>query len=191
MSRRRGRTSTRFAPTDLEYDITVVAGAGSYQASKWLRLAIPPGDDFLPGTRMPQTQVPIPLRVYPPPPILTANAGTADVSAAATISDAKLWTYSFDVMRAEAPQDEDHLAVSLYRSTRPQTVNRLGALSRGLIAALAQFAVAWPQLSDDLAQLPVAPGPRADGAVQAFAFYADAIAGALGLSGASDARNHQ
>ncbi|MBV9577245.1 MAG: LysM peptidoglycan-binding domain-containing protein [Chloroflexi bacterium] len=175
--------STRFAPTDLEYDISAVPGAGNYESSKWLRLVIPPGDDFLPGTRMPQTQVPIPLRVYPPPPILTANAGTADVASATTIPDAKLWTYSFDVLRADAPQDEDHLAVSLYRSTRHQAVNRFGALSRGLIAALAQFGVAWPQLSDDLAQLPVAPGPRTDGAVQAFAFYADAIARALGPAG--------
>ncbi|HEY0382125.1 MAG TPA: LysM domain-containing protein [Candidatus Elarobacter sp.] len=173
--------NTRFAPTDLEYAIATVPGAGAYESSSWLRFVIPPDEGFLPGSVMPQTQVPIPLREYPGPPILTGNSGTQENPNATTIACAKLWSYAFDVMRQEAAQDQDYVAASFYRSTRP--ANDLVAafvLGDDLIAALAQFAFAWPALRDDLAPLPASPAsPDLKAAVEAFAFYAAAIAVAM------------
>ena len=94
-----------FAINELEYGIRTVANAGSYQASSWLTFVRP----FDHGatrreTAIPQVQIPIPLRAYPQPSVLTGQSGLASPPGATEFPEARHWDYRYDVRSGRRPR---------------------------------------------------------------------------------------
>ncbi len=175
-----------YAVNEIEYAIRDVPGAGSYQASRWLTLVLPldrsrGGIDAGVRTAIPQVQVPIPLRAYPPPSILAAQSGAAADPGAPDFARARMWDYRFDVQTRKAAQDTDHLLVTF---GEPRGALAGAAVYDELFRWLAAFTDAYPRLKDDLARLPeLAPGaqdPVAAYAVQSLSLLAERVAQALG-----------
>ncbi|HEX2187715.1 MAG TPA: hypothetical protein VHG51_02395, partial [Longimicrobiaceae bacterium] len=174
-----------YAVNEVEYAIRDVPGAGSYQASRWLSLVLPldrsrGGIDAGVRTAIPQVQVPIPLRAYPPPSVLAAQSGVATDPGAADFVRARRWDYRFDVQTRKAAQDTDHLRVTF---GEPRGLRAAAAVSPELFRWLAAFADAYPRLKDDLARLPALPpgaqDPVAAYAVQSLSLLAEKVAAAL------------
>ncbi|HEY6315420.1 MAG TPA: LysM peptidoglycan-binding domain-containing protein [Streptosporangiaceae bacterium] len=178
--------------TEIEHRIRNVPGAGAYQASSWLTLVLPFGSprggiDAGVRTAIPQVQVPISLRAYPQPPLLTGHSGLPSRPDAPDFADARLWDYRFDVRSLKAAQDTDHLRVvfgELQSARAPATAS-------SLVAWLAAFVEAAPVLSVDLARLnSLAPGHSdevAARAVQALSFIAAGVADGLSEGAGADA----
>jgi hypothetical protein len=61
-----------------------------YVPSSWLNLAVPIAVPL--GTQA----VPIALRAFPTPPVVTAQSATADATHPVTLATAKIWKYAFD-----------------------------------------------------------------------------------------------
>lgn len=175
-----------YAINEVEYAIRDVPGAGGYQASRWLTLVLPldrsrGGIDAGVRTAVPQVQVPIPLRAYPPPSRLVGQSGVPAEPGAGDFVHARKWDYRFDVQTRKAAQDTDHLRVTF---GEPPGMLAASAVSPELIRWLAAFTDAYPRLKDDLARLPdLEPGaqdPVAAYAVQSLSLLAERVAGALG-----------
>ena len=103
-----------YVVNELEYAIRDVPLAGTYQASSWLTFVRPfdpagGGADGVVDTAIAQLQVPIPLRAYPPAPMLTGQSGVASHSDAAAFPDVREWDYRYDFDVQSAAQDADHL----------------------------------------------------------------------------------
>jgi LysM repeat protein len=170
---------------EIEHAISSVPDAGNYQASSWLTLVLPIGPDFV-QTGIEQVQIPIPLRAYPSPPLLSAQAGgAAPFPAQGSISDARKWNYSFDVENRHAAQDTNHIEVRFGESLADLvSAKNLGeGVDATLATALAAFVEASPLLSNDLAILPTLRAGTQDQtaacAVAAFSYLAEDIAHAL------------
>jgi hypothetical protein len=170
---------------ELEYGIRDVANAGSYQSSSWLTfvLALDGSDggvDAGASTEIPQIQVPIPLRAYPPASLLDGQSGIASNPGSDVPAKAREWDYRFDVQTRKAAQDSDHLRVLFGERGY---ASALDGASQELMRWLGAYVEASSALSDDLARLPtVAPGaydPQAAYALQALSVIADRVAAAL------------
>jgi hypothetical protein len=176
--------------TEIEHRIRNVPGAGAYQASSWLTLVLPFGSprggiDAGVRTAIPQVQVPISLRAYPPSPLLTGHSGLPSRPDAPDFAGARLWDYRFNARSLKAAQDTDHLRVVFGEL---QAARGSAAVSP-LVVWLAAFVDAAPALSADLARLNGLPPGRSDEvaayAVQALSFIAAGVA--EGLSGGARA----
>lgn len=177
--------------TEIEHRIRNVPGAGAYQASSWLTLVLPFGSprggiDAGVRTAIPQVQVPISLRAYPPPPLLTGHSGLPSRPDAPDFAGARLWDYRFDVRSLKAAQDTDHLRVVFGEL---QAARGSAAVSP-LVVWLAAFVDAAPALSADLARLNGLPPGRSDEvaarAVQALSFIATGVAESLSGGAGAD-----
>lgn len=182
-----------FAINEVEYRIRDVPNAGKYQASSWLTIVLPldsgrGGVDVGADTRVPQVQVPIPLRSYPPPSVLAAQSGLPTFPDTPDLREARRWDYRFDIRTHKAAQDTDHIRVVF--GERPNLA-RLDASLAELFRWLATFVTAYPELKNDLARLSKAPPGTSDivaaHAVQALSIIAERIASALALSTAAAA----
>jgi len=176
----------RYDINQIEYGIRKTAGG--YESSSWLSFVLPIGSGrgFVPpqvDTALPQTQVPIPLRAYPSPPLLIAQHGAASNPQSTELDKAKLWTYDFTAETNLAAQDTGHLEVVFTQGALPD-----GAFAAGeppvqkLFSALAGFIDAAPQLRNDLALLTKAGGSNnrtAAFALQALTAYAALTGDAL------------
>ena len=178
--------------TEIEHRIRNVPGAGAYQASSWLTLVLPFGSprggiDAGVRTAIPQVQVPISLRAYPPSPLLTGHSGLPSRPDAPDFVAARLWDYRFDVRSLKAAQDTDHLRVVFGEL---QAARGSAAVSP-LVIWLAAFVDAAPALSADLARLnglpPGGSGDVAARAVQALSFIAAGVAEGLSEGAGADA----
>ena len=176
-----------FAINELEYGIRNVANAGTYQASSWLTLVRPfepgrGGADAAVSTAVPQVQIPIPLRAYPQPPLLTGQSGLASAPGATAFPAVRQWDYRYDFAVRSAAQDTGHLKVAF---TDPHQLFGAAVLGPTLYAGLAAFITAYPALSADLARLPGLPlgsqDPVAGHAIEALSQLAESVA--HGLSG--------
>jgi hypothetical protein len=178
---------------DLKYTINQVEYAirdagGGFQSSSWLTFVLPLGsgrglDDRDIRTVMPQTQVPIPLRAYPSPPLLIAQSGVAAHPQSSDLAKAKLWDYEFDARTDLAAQDTVHVEVVFTQGILPDDAASSAAPGPpSLFSTLAGFIDAFPRLKNDLALLTTPGGARnriAAYALQALAQLADATAKAL------------
>ena len=174
-----------FAINELEYGIRNVANAGSYQASSWLTLVRPFDQaDGSVSTAIPQVQIPIPLRAYPQPPLLTGQSGLASAPGATAFPAVRQWDYRYDFAVRSAAQDTGHLRVVF---TDPQQLFGAAVLGPTLYAGLAAFITAYPALSADLARLPGLPlgsqDPVAGHAIEALSQLARSVADGLGGTG--------
>lgn len=179
----------RFVATEIEHGIADVPGAPGYQSSSWLRLVRPLGlgDDSADGVDLTiaQVQVPLPLRFYPTPGTLIAQAGAptplAGGSSADQIAQGRGWDYSFDLRSDNESQDVTHLDVQ-FGTDDGTGDGLLAAVDQDtLFAALAQFVDIWPALSGDLARLVTAPpgDSFATAAAEAFAIVCAGVAAAF------------
>jgi hypothetical protein len=147
----------KYVINELEFDIRDVAKAGDYRASSWLRFILPIGSDrettHVADTTIEQVQIPLPLRSYPTPPLLVGQNAVTSNPEATTIPDARRWDYRFDFETRSADQDTNHVEVSFNRQ-QPAGGLTAANTSPQLFPALAQFIAVWPDLKQDLAQLP-------------------------------------
>ena len=161
---------------ELEYAIRNVPGAGTYQASSWLTFVLPldgsqGGVDVRAQTRISQIQIPIPLRAYPPPSVLSGQSGIASHPGTDQPARAREWDYRYDVLTQKAAQDTDHLQVLFGERGLALQANVVGS---ELMRWLAAYVEAAPELRDDLARLPQLQAGAYD-AVPAYAFQSLAI----------------
>jgi hypothetical protein len=136
--------------THIEYDIKPIhvlspdAGAkeADYNASTWLSFVIPPAvSKVMVKPDSSKVNIPIPLKVYPAPPSVTAQTGNhSDFgSSALQLADLLLWDYEYVYQQMESKQDLITTKVQfniepenkLYRNSLPE--------SEMLFANLAQF----------------------------------------------------
>ncbi|MCX4695674.1 hypothetical protein [Streptomyces sp. NBC_01408] len=131
-----------FAGVELEFGIEGEADA--YERSDWLTFVTPlaSGSPSALDFDLGAPRVPIPLRAYPPMPILLDQH--ADVPAKADgLGDALYWKYRFSVQHQSAEQDTVELRVAFNESAD----TAVAAAADDLFAALAQYtAVSAPML---------------------------------------------
>jgi hypothetical protein len=161
---------------ELEYAIRNVPGAGTYQASSWLTFVLPldgskGGVDVRAQTRISQIQIPIPLRAYPPPSVLSGQSGIASHPGSDQPARAREWDYRYDVLTQKAAQDTDHLQVLFGERGLALQATVVGA---DLMKWLAAYVEAAPGLRDDLARLPQVKAGAYD-AIAAYAYQSLAI----------------
>ncbi len=167
----------QYVINQLEFDIRDVAGVDGYQASSWLSFILP-----IQQNTIGQVEIPLPLRSYPTPPSMLAQAGSASDPAAVTIPAARLWDYSFTYESQNAAQDTSYLEVTFNRTDSSGLAANAGGPD--LFAALAQFANVYAPLKNDLALLPkLTPGAQNQTAAVAFQTFADLcllVSGSMG-----------
>ena len=174
-----------FAINEFEYSIRDVPGAGNYQASSWLTLVRPfdparEGANASVSTAVAQVQIPIPLRAYPSPPLLTGQSGLASAPGATAFPAVRQWDYRYDFAAHSAAQDAKHLKVVFGEQQR---LFGLAEPDTDVSAALAAFITAYPALSADLGRLAGLPlgsqDPIAGHAMEALSLMARAVADKL------------
>lgn len=142
---------------EVEFMIEDVPGALGYQGSDWLRFALPLEDEALGGAVQldaVQTDVPIALRSYPQLPLVRGLDAVATWGSEAwpvtSIAEAKQWQLEATVDHQASAQDEMRLQVSFGASGQASPA---ATSAQTLLAPLAQFAVAWPEMQHDVAAL--------------------------------------
>ncbi len=104
------------------------------------------------NTYIGQTEIPIPLRAYPPPPILLRQSGDASNPQAILIEEIKLWDYNFTFETSFADQDTSYIELR-FNAPNSNTQIELIDPSSDIFTALAQFAINYPKVKQDLALL--------------------------------------
>jgi LysM repeat protein len=136
---------------EMEHDIKDVEHIEDYQASSWLGFVIPmAAGGKVVDTHIGQVEVPFPLRCYPTPPSLVAQAGIASNEEASTVKEAKLWDYSLTFEQTSAAQDLTYLEVN-FNVPGGEPVYDAGR--DDLFANLEQFFAVYPDVISDLSIL--------------------------------------
>ncbi len=164
------QTSVAYDVTYVEHDFAPLDRTGDdaprYVTSSWLKLVQPFGD----AAQNIEVDIPIPLRFYPPVPLLKDQRADAKFNpqssdarfAAATLDDPILkevteWTYSFAYDQAIIAQDTVTAEVTFNAEARPEfaltMTDRVAAASedrdppRSLFEALARFTAESPAIA--------------------------------------------
>jgi LysM repeat protein len=144
-----------FVPNQLEFDIYGIAGVAGYEGSSWLSFVRPL--DPAPN-RIGQVAVPIALRGYPVPAVISGQQALPPDSGGQPDSTLTQWTYRFNAQRPFAAQDEMTLEIS-FNDTQPTQPGPRGTADRSaVILALAGFSTIWPAVAKDLAAVPLLLG---------------------------------
>lgn len=168
--------------SQMEFDLHSVDGIQGYKSSSWLNFIIPIVNGVDTDGHVGQIQVPVPLRGYPGPAIISDQSAS---NATPTPEPAKVlaqWDYGFTTKRQYAAQDQMTLEVR-FNQTSDDSADALSYANapkyESVIEVLAAFSAVWPAISADLAQLPdtVADtvSPAAANAVAALADLADRL----------------
>lgn len=129
------------------------------------------------------TRIPVPLRSFPPTPMLVRASAVQDHPPAeiSTIAEALTWTYEQVVERPAAAQDSLFLTLTLNQPASAQASvsdSEQSATGRplptDLFDALARFAFEYPQLEPLLGQFASDPSTRA---IQALRDFLDIVSG--------------
>jgi LysM repeat protein len=148
----------KYEINELEFDIRNVAQAEDYRASSWLSFILPIGSGrettLVADTTIEQVQIPLPLRSFAAPPLLVGQSAATTDPQATTIPKARQWDYRFDFETRSADQDTNHVEVTFNRQQDGNGRAIAGSTTAQLFAALARFVHVWPDLKQDLAQLP-------------------------------------
>ncbi|MEU5692269.1 LysM peptidoglycan-binding domain-containing protein [Actinosynnema sp. NPDC020468] len=158
----------------LEYDITPEPGVDGYSSSRWATFLPPLTGTVKPAalrTDLGSTTVPVPLRAYPPTPVLAGQ--TAEAAAPTTVSRCPLWTYSVEYAHEHAAQDEvvvevDFDVVEAPRDPRTPTDD--------LVCALTCYAAVAEEVWALLADYDATPGERTANAARSFASLVEQVA---------------
>jgi len=162
---------------ELEFDIRTVHEVQGYQASSWLSFIRPirPGSGELPNveTALGQVEIPIPLRAYPPLPLLVAQSGLPSVAKPTTVQEAILWDYLFDYEHQDAAQDDIYLHVTF---NAPEDAALGGGTFDDFFAALAQFVSAYPAVKSKLNELLISDDDLMKTTIKTFVEMVEAVA---------------
>lgn len=173
-----------YAISEMEYDIISRASEfGEYQESSWLTFIIPITDGFNVGIEaeggtgssraveigdsgspndgyLGLAQIPVPLRAYPEPFVVSAQSATTEPDTARNLIEAGSeddvsllfeWIYQFDMSRRMAAQDSADLAIYLnVTDGGGTTAKALGKNRDFLFSQLAQFVSVYSDVAKDL-----------------------------------------
>ena len=146
-----------FGVNQLEFDIHGVAGIAGFQSSSWLSFIIPLTDTSQTSSSAGLVQIPVPLRGYPAPVVVSNQVSESGWPGDAQAIEAQ-WNYAFSALRQTAAQDVATVEVRFNTGGGSTSVN--GSVAgdtspyEAVIEALAAFSVVWPAIAEDLAQLP-------------------------------------
>lgn len=173
-----------YAITEMEYDIISLASEfGQYQESSWLTFIIPITDGLNVGIsgqgetskskavesgangslndgNLGLAQIPVPLRAYPEPFVVSEQSAATESGTATRLleagpsDDVSLlfeWIYQFDMARRMAAQDSADLSIYLNVTDGGGPTARALAKNRdNLFAQLAQFVFVYSDVAKDL-----------------------------------------
>lgn len=144
-----------FVPNQLEFDIYGIAGVAGYEGSSWLSFVRPL--DPAPN-HIGQVAVPIALRGYPVPAVISGQQALPPGAGGAPDSTLTQWNYQFDAQRPFAAQDEMTLEITFNDALAASPSPRGSADRSKVVNALAGFSAIWPAVSTDLAAVPLLLG---------------------------------
>ncbi|HEX6039082.1 LysM peptidoglycan-binding domain-containing protein [Longimicrobium sp.] len=154
---------------------------GDYEGSEWLTFILPLDDAH---GEIGAVDIPIPLRAYPGPATLVAQAARQTVDDPSTAAELLGWDFGFVYQHDDAEQDTPMVVVG-FNGDPTATVTGVGndAVLTAVFGALAQFMAVYPALKDDLALLPLmnpgTPSPTTQAAVQTLATLVGGVADAF------------
>jgi len=167
----------------LEFDRHAITGVQGYQDSSWLSFVIPLANAGNTDGAAGQQQIPVPLRGYPEPAIISKQHAAGSNPSADKVVTLAQWDYTFTAARQFAAQDTMTLEV-LFNHPDGVVNSPLAGDSRydAIIGLLASFSNVWAEIAPDLTMLKevtaeVAP-TNAINAVQALANTAELIGNA-------------
>lgn len=163
---------------ELEFDISTVPGVQGYQASSWLSFIRPirPAGASLPNvdTALGQAEIPVPLRAYPPVPLLVGQSGPPSFEKPLNVQEAIQWNYAFDYEHQDAAQDSIYLHVTF---NAPEDTGLTASSLDDMFASLAQFVSAYPAVKSMLNGLTAPSYPVAlTRTIQTFAEMVEKVA---------------
>jgi LysM repeat protein len=130
----------------LELEFGVTPEIDGYERSDWLTFVTPIGDGTPPALQLDlgSPRVPLPLRAYPPMPLLVDHSAAAADPDPQVLADALYWRYAFALAHQSAEQDsvEFRVTFNVDDSVKTQVLG-----GDDLFSALAQYtSVATPLL---------------------------------------------
>lgn len=135
-------------PTEIEYDVTRLAGIADHEASSWLAFVLPD------GLRQPigAYPIPIPLRNYPQPPSLIQQGADADPTSRSELADVRQWQYTLVYEHPDVSQDSVDCILQLNVPEIDNLPTASGTIEppSGLFQSLVNFSHVYPQLTQDL-----------------------------------------
>ncbi|HKR11614.1 MAG TPA: LysM peptidoglycan-binding domain-containing protein [Pyrinomonadaceae bacterium] len=161
---------------EVEFNIKEIVDG--YDASDWVTLVL--NDDLPPQVSIDlgTPSVPLPVRSYPPLPVLLGQTAVPTHPQPADYTEALLWDYAFAYQHQSMAVDQIHLEVELNQAPLFGAARALDEVD--LFAALAQYNSVAPQLWDILKHLPeYASSPdksTIENAMQTFASLTSTIA---------------
>jgi LysM repeat protein len=134
----------RFQASDIEHQIGKLPNIEDYQASSWLRLALPAQGAPL-NADLGAISVPLVLRTFPTTPTLSQQQGSTHDSAT-DLNELVQWTYAFTYnLPCHYPQDR------VYGSVAFNAAKSVGFKAfQDAFAPLAQFITVYPAVYQDL-----------------------------------------
>lgn len=122
-----------------EVEMNIEPVIDGYDASDWLTFVTPFDDPLPPGVtlNLGRPQVPVPVRGYPPLPLLLAQTAPASVPHAKTHEDAMRWDYAFTYQHQSMAVDQIRLEIELNQP--PLDLDALALGEDHLFEALAQY----------------------------------------------------
>ena len=153
--------SLAYQVNQVEFDIHSVAGIQGYKSSSWLSFIIPIADAASTNGDIGTVQVPIPLRGYPNPALISGQSATPPETSDDPTKTLAQWNYDFTVDRQFAAQDELTLSILFNQNSTDSNAAADTPKTIAVIQALAAFSVVWPAISADLSRVPDIQGGTA------------------------------
>lgn len=168
---------------EAEFDIAAVPNVEGYVASSWVSF-VPTLDEDPPSalsTDLGESDIPVPLRAYPPPPALIAQSGTASHPIPDGLDQTADWTFGVTYAHQHAEQDEVIIAFDVNVGIPPEMLStRLTA--ENIVNALAGYSTAadglWALLPGWVDKTRAAPIATLENAATSFASLITTVADA-------------
>lgn len=159
---------------EAEFNIAAVPNVEGYVASDWVSF-IPPLDQDPPSalsTDLGASDIPVPLRAYPPPPALIAQSGTASHPIPDGLDQTGTWTFGVTYAHQHAEQDEVIIAFDVNIGLPPEMLSTRLTVEN-IVNALAGYTTAadglWTLLPGWVDKTRAAPLATLQNAATAFA----------------------
>jgi hypothetical protein len=137
--------------SNLQFGFSTIPGIPDYEASSWMAFVLQNGI-----TELGEVTAPIPLRAYPPPPVLIGQSAAVPKPVPLApggnpaLAEAKRWAFEFAYDYAAAEQDTVYSDVQFNVPGGSGPALARGAQTLDLLGALLQFSSVSPALLRDL-----------------------------------------